>query len=96
MKQSTKTLTALSIIACIILAMIASADIANFVLSFLIAGALPGTGISLPFWAMLIFYIVMICLVALLFTGSAQRDAKLYHQNVRKQRHMPRRRYSHI
>lgn len=60
-------------------------------LGFLFSGIIPGTDIALPFWAMLIFYLVMISIVIAYFFGGIRKETPAPART-----RMPRRRYSHI
>jgi uncharacterized membrane protein YjjP (DUF1212 family) len=94
MKQSKNSLI-IVLIACGILAVIASGDIANIALSILITGAVPGTNLIIPSWVMILFYVALMCSVSIVFINSTANDIKLKSNKTRKGR-MPRRRYSHI
>ena len=68
----------------------------SVLLELFIAGHIPGTSITVPFWAMMAIYCLLITVVMTLYIEEAfafRRDAKkLYSSRAR----MPRRRYGQI
>lgn len=65
-------------------------------LTLLVTGHIPGTSLTIPFWAMMVCYCLLITLIVTLYVEDALlfvRDSKA--TKTRKSR-MPRRRFSHI
>ncbi len=66
------------------------------VLSLLVTGHIPGTGLTIPFWAMMTGYCLLITLIVTLYVEDAfvfVRESKT--SKARKSR-MPQRRFGHI
>lgn len=61
-------------------------------LSLVFSGVIPGTDIVIPFWAMLVIYLLMIVGIVTYFFGGFRKPEAPTTPRAR----MPRRRYSHI
>ncbi len=80
----------------IIAATLLFSDILNSILTFLLAGIIPGTHIVAPYWFMMAVYCALISLIA---TPYLERILKLHYDRrhpAKKTSRLPRRRYSHI
>lgn len=83
------------IIGSVILLILFRDQIANQIVGFLLTGALPGLSISIPYWAMLLFYLVAITGVIWLYLDHTASVMK--HKVAKSDKAtMPHRRYSSI
>jgi hypothetical protein len=79
----------------VIIAALLSNEVMNALLMFLLAGSIPGTSYSVPYWFMMALYCTVI---ALLVAHYIERVIAHRHTRIsaRTAKHMPKRRYSHI
>jgi hypothetical protein len=71
-------------------------EVMNGLLNLLLAGVIPGTKYSVPFWVMMAIYCTIIAMV---ITHYVERALTLRHAKQSAKSHksrMPKRRYSHI
>ena len=68
--------------------------VSNAILSLVLAGSVVGTGIVIPFWAMMTGYTTLTALIVAWYAESLLVNRRM-RKTAAKQR-MPRRRYSHI
>lgn len=89
-----KKLFFLSVLAVIVVALVSS-DVMNALLMFFLAGSIPGTSYSVPYWFMMAVYCTII---ALMVAHYVERAIIHHHTRVAARRgtRLPKRRYSHI
>ena len=80
MQLNAKKLIPYSLIACAILAIIVSEELASVVLRLLLTGTLPGTGVALPSWIMIIFYVGLVYVIVTHLTKSITKVTKTHNQ----------------
>lgn len=68
---------------------------ASAVLSLLVTGHIPGTGWTIPFWAMMAIYCMLITALVTHYVESMLHEHRDRRASAAASR-MPRRRYSHI
>ena len=64
------------------------------VVSFLVAGAIPGTSMSVPFWAMLSFYCLAITIIVTVFVETTFIAHRANYHETTPARRLPKRRYT--
>lgn len=80
MQLHAKELIPYSLLACAILAIIVSEELASVVLRLLLTGILPGTSVALPSWIMIIFYIGLTYVIVTHLTKSITKSSKTNNQ----------------
>ena len=89
-----KVIITSAILACLI---VFSRDtILNALLLFLFAGVIPGLNLTLPFWAMLAFYFLLITGIVTLYIEGVFDFLKSKKDPKSLKARLPRRRYSNI
>jgi hypothetical protein len=71
-------------------------DIASALLALFITGHVPGTSLTLPFWAMIAGYCLLITAIVTHYVEGALALRREIKTTSSQQARMPRRRYSHI
>ena len=93
MNRQKAIIIGLSIVA---LAMLVQYGVMNALVLFLLAGVIPGTSYSVPFWVMMALYCTIISLLAAWYVERLIVSARTSKAMRTRQSRMPRRRYSHI
>ena len=75
---------------------ITNGDVMPAILNFLIAGAIPGTHFSLPFWLMMSIYCLTITAIITRCLESYFIARRSVHASQRTATQLPRRRFSNI
>ena len=77
----------------IVILAVSNGEIMNAILNLVLVGVIPGTSLSVPYWAMMTIYCLVI---SLLVTYCVERAFELHHlKQARAKSRLVRRRYSH-
>lgn len=71
-------------------------DFASSLINFFIAGVIPGTVISLPFWAMIAMYCLTITAIVTIYLETTLITRRTTKTALAHKQQLPRRRYSNI
>lgn len=71
-------------------------DFIDSIFNFLIAGAIPGTFISLPFWLMIAIYCLTITAIVTFYLETTLVTRRANKASRQRKQQLPRRRYSSI
>lgn len=91
-----KKLITIAIIICAVLALLSIDGIANALIGFTLAGVLPGTHISLPFWVMVAFWCLVITAVITIYIETTTNIIRSQKQLDSRRTRLPRRRYNQV
>ena len=84
----------IGIASCIIIIAVSNGKILNAILNLLIVGIVPGTSYSVPYWAMMAIYCLIITLLVTYWVEKAFQLHRL-DKRARVKSRPSRRRYSH-
>lgn len=76
--------------------LITRGDFVVSLIGFFMTGTVPGTTLTIPFWAMMAFYCLGITAIVTLYIEDLFTVIKTNQTLATKKRHLPKRRYSNI
>lgn len=87
------------IIACLVaidIIALTNGSVMNAILSFVLAGNVPGTNITVPYWLMMSTYSALVAMIITVYVERGFAKRRLTKRALTTRTHIPRRRYSHI